>query len=272
VSQQDSPTATSPYTLRHRAGETPPPGVERRSGLARADMERIVAERHFGLAFQPIVRLSDRQTMYHEALLRPRPPQGIAKLPARVFVDLAAAWDMADALDLAVIDVALQAGAQAGGLSVSVNVAGTSLCSQDFIARVLERLDGNGAALLLEVTAATRITDFAALAAGIGAAQAAGVRVCLDDLGTAPETLDAVRAARFDQVKIDGASVRAAAAGERGRRLITALVALADAAGAETVAKMIETLPQAWLMHDLGVGYGQGWLFGPPGPLPGAAD
>ena len=47
------------------------------------------------------------------------------------------------------------------------------------------------------------------------------------------------------------------------------MVELAHTVGAEVVAEMIETEEQAALMRDLGVTYGQGWLFGRPGSLPG---
>ena len=166
------------------------------------------------------------------------------------------------------IEAALLAKAQSGGTPISVNVAATSLCDADFVDRTVARVGGEGTGLLLEITAAAALADLSAFAIGIKALRGIGVRVCLDDLGAAPATLECMRAARFDQVKLAGTTLRAAAAGERGRRLITALVALATTAGAETVGKMIETLPQAWLLQELGVRYGQGWLFGAPGPLP----
>ena len=268
-----APDAQPAYTLHRRAGDAaavPPPPAERRAGLLRQDMQRIIAERHFSLAFQPVVRLSDRRAAYHEALLRLRPPDGMPMLPTRVFVEVAAGWDLGATLDTAVLDAALAAWRSAGSTPVSVNVAARSLCDTAFLDAALSGIGGEGAALLVEVTAVAGIDTVPALARGIAALQDAGVRVCLDDLGADPAALDCVRAARFDQMKIDGASVRAASTSQRGRRLLAALVALANAAGAEIVAKHIETLPQAWLMQELGVRYGQGWLFGAPGRLPGS--
>ena len=262
---------SAPYTLLRRVGElpqSPAPPIERRAGLLREDVAGIIAGRHFTLAFQPVVELSDRHVVTHEALLRLHPPAGLATLPTGAFVEVAAGWGLATALDEAVLDAALAAWTQSGATPVAVNIAGRSLQDMDFIARALSRIGGDGAALLVEVTAAGAIDDMPALAAGAAALQAANVRVCLDDFGE-PATLECMRAVRFDQVKIAGSAVRAAAAGERGRRLVAALVALAAAAGAETVAKLIETLPQAWLMQELGVRHGQGWLFGPPGKLAG---
>ena len=44
---------------------------------------------------------------------------------------------------------------------------------------------------------------------------------------------------------------------------------LATSTGAETIAEMVETEAEAALMQQLGVQYGQGWLFGRPAALAG---
>jgi EAL domain-containing protein (putative c-di-GMP-specific phosphodiesterase class I) len=266
----------TPYTLLRRADDlahvpdAPPlegQAGERRAGLLRTDLERIIAERHFTLAYQPVVRLLDRRVGWHEALLRLQPRPDLPSLPASAFVDIAAGWGLSATLDEAVLDAALTAWAETGGTPISVNVAARSLQDGDFIGRILGRIGGEGAALLVEVTAAGAIDDMPRFMMGLAALQDVGVRVCLDDLGGDPTTLECMREARFDQVKIAGSVVRAAAAGDRGRRLVAAMVALAARVGADTVAKLVETLPQAWQMQELGVNYGQGWLFGPPGKL-----
>jgi EAL domain-containing protein (putative c-di-GMP-specific phosphodiesterase class I) len=256
----------APYTLLRRAGEAQSPAAppaERRAGLLREDVRQIIEQRHFSLAFQPVVRLSDRTVAAHEALLRLHPPAGLPKLPTGVFVELAAGWGLAQALDTAVLEMALGA----RGAAMSANIAGRSLQDAAFMRRAISLIGDAAPRLLIEVTAAAGIDDMAAMAHGVAALQAAGVLVCLDDLGADAATLDCMRAVRFDQVKFAGTVVRAAAGGERGRRLAAALVALAAAVGAETVAKSVETLPQAWQMQELGVRHGQGWLFGSPGKL-----
>src|SRR5882724_13131357 len=59
--------------------------------LSPSDIARVIAERHFAIAFQPVVRLADRQQVGHEALLRLRPPPGMPTLPTRSFVEAAQA-------------------------------------------------------------------------------------------------------------------------------------------------------------------------------------
>jgi len=47
------------------------------------------------------------------------------------------------------------------------------------------------------------------------------------------------------------------------------MVDLSRAVGADTIAEQIETEAVANVMRDMGVRYGQGWVFDRPGPLPG---
>ncbi|MFN6956317.1 MAG: EAL domain-containing protein, partial [Acetobacteraceae bacterium] len=67
----------------------------------------------------------------------------------------------------------------------------------------------------------------------------------------------------------DGIYVSQAPESERDRGFIAAMVDLARTVGAEVVAERIETEAQARLMQELGVTFGQGYLFGRPGSLPG---
>jgi EAL domain-containing protein (putative c-di-GMP-specific phosphodiesterase class I) len=46
---------------------------------------------------------------------------------------------------------------------------------------------------------------------------------------------------------------------------------LARSVNAEAIAEAIETREMARLMEQLGCTFGQGWLFGKAGPLPGMA-
>ena len=109
-----------------------------------------------------------------------------------------------------------------------------------------------------------------AAADSIAQLRAAGVPVCLDDFGAGAAAFRYLRDFNVDYIKIDGAFVRAALRSPRERGFVASMVELAAAAGARTVAEMIETEEQAMLMRELGVHYGQGWLFGRPGVLPGA--
>jgi EAL domain-containing protein (putative c-di-GMP-specific phosphodiesterase class I) len=97
-----------------------------------------------------------------------------------------------------------------------------------------------------------------------------GVPVCLDDFGAGAAVFRYLRAFGVDYVKIDGEYVHAACKNPRDRALVASMIEIAHNAGASVVAEMIETEAEAALMQELGASYGQGWLFGKPGRLPGA--
>ena len=70
-------------------------------------------------------------------------------------------------------------------------------------------------------------------------------------------------------MKLDGAYVRGAMTNAREHGFLLTMVELANFVGARVVAETIETVEQADLMLAAGIEFGQGWLFGRPGVLPG---
>jgi EAL domain-containing protein (putative c-di-GMP-specific phosphodiesterase class I) len=240
------------------------PSPERRGGMLRTDVSRIIAARNFKLALQPVVRMEDLRPVGHEALLRLRPPPGASAQSTRGFVDLAQEWGFGTALDEAVLDAALATWGQTATTPVSVNIAARSLRDPVFFARLAGRVAGEGGRIAIEITGVAEFDDVPATVAAVAALRAAGVPVVLDDFGPGDAMLACLQAARFDDVKLAGAVVGEAVAAPRGEKLLVALVKAAEAAGARVVAKLVETEPQAARLRALGVVYGQGWLFGAP--------
>jgi EAL domain-containing protein (putative c-di-GMP-specific phosphodiesterase class I) len=180
-------------------------------------------------------------------------------------------------LDLAVADSALHALRRTGAATqVAVNASGLSLQDPAFRTGMAELLARHPAAaaqrLLLELTETAEIEDEAAAVAACDALRAAGLRICVDDFGTGAAGMRYLRAFRPDLVKLEGRFVSAAtgANGASDRAFAAALVDLARATGAEVVSERIETETEAAAVCALGVRFGQGWLFGRPGALPGS--
>jgi EAL domain-containing protein (putative c-di-GMP-specific phosphodiesterase class I) len=100
--------------------------------------------------------------------------------------------------------------------------------------------------------------------------RALNIPVCIDDFGAGSAAFRYLREFRVDYVKLDGAYVRGALHNAREHGFLLSMVELANFVGAKVIAETIETEPQAKLMREVGVEYGQGWLFGRPGSLPGS--
>lgn len=233
---------------------------------------RTIAERHFRLAFQPIVLLADRQAHHYEALLRPIPTPGTPYGEASEFIALAETVGLTEALDWAVVETACEAARSASGIRIACNLSGLSLQSASFRERLCDMLAAApelARRLLVEITETAEIEDEAEAARTVAALRDLGLPVCLDDFGAGAAAFRYLRAFRVDFVKVDGIYVANAVESERDRSFIAAMVDLARTVGAQVVAERIETEAQATLMKELGVAFGQGYLFGRPGPLPG---
>jgi EAL domain-containing protein (putative c-di-GMP-specific phosphodiesterase class I) len=236
-----------------------------------AMLRRILAERRFRLAFQPIVGLNDRAVHHYEALLRPDAgPGGVSRGPADL-VTMAEMVGLAEDLDWAVFETAREAALRTG-TAIAFNLSGLSVQSRAFRARLLAALDQAGSPrLLAEVTETAEIEDETAAAETIEALRARGIPICLDDFGAGAAAFRYLRRFQVDHVKIDGAYVRQAAENERDRGFVAAMVDLSLTVGAHAIAEQVETEAVAETMRGLGVRYGQGWLFGRPAELPTAA-
>jgi EAL domain-containing protein (putative c-di-GMP-specific phosphodiesterase class I) len=244
------------------------------AACARADaFARMIAERRFRLAYQPIVGLADRRVHHYEALLRPMSaPGGGNPTHPQDFVTFAETVGLSEALDWAVIETCAEAARKAGGAHIACNISGLSLQSPAMRERLLGLLRAEPALverLLIEITETAEIEDEDAAIGTVEALRALGLPLCIDDFGAGAAAFRYLRAFRVDYVKIDGQYVQAAVKSERDLGFVASMVDLARKVGAQVVAERIETEAEATAMLGLGVEYGQGWLFGKPGRLPG---
>lgn len=235
-------------------------------------LRRTIAERRFRLAFQPIVLLADRRAHHYEALLRPISTPGSPYDQASEFIALAETVGLSEALDWAVVETACEAARAASGARIACNLSGLSLQNPAFRAQLCGLLDASpdlARRLLVEITETAEIEDETEAVRTVEALRARGLPVCIDDFGAGAAAFRYLRLFRVDFVKVDGVYVDHAVDSERDRGFIAAMVDLARTVGARVVAEKIETEAQAALMQDLGVAFGQGYLFGRPGALPG---
>ncbi|MFC0409109.1 EAL domain-containing protein [Roseomonas elaeocarpi] len=245
------------------------------SATSRAEaMRRILAERRFRLAFQPIVGLRDRRAHHYEALLRPIPAPGFPLEQTQDFVTFAEAVGLVEELDWAVLEAVAQAASRTRNVRIACNLSGHSMASVNFrerFMRMLESVPGLATRLMVEVTETAEINDEEAAVTMVRMLRNRKVQVCLDDFGAGSAAFRYLRLLNIDFVKLDGLYVRGALNNERDRSFISSIVELSASLGAAVVAERIETEAEAQVIRELGVQFGQGYLFGRPGALPDAA-
>ena len=233
-----------------------------------------LAENRFRLAFQPVVHLGNRSVHHYEALLRPIFTPGHSIQTTQDFVTFAEAVGLSEELDWAVMQQGIAAQVGSPATSIAVNVSGLSMQSPGFRERVMDALRGKvePGKILIELTETADIEDLASASAFINDLRSIGTPVCIDDFGAGSAAFRYLKEFRVDYVKLDGAYVRGALQNAREHGFLLSMIELANFVGAKVIAETIEQDDEAKMMNDLGVEYGQGWLFGKPGQLPGTAN
>ena len=231
-------------------------------------LRRAIREARYQLAYQPIVRLGDRGLHHYEALLRPQAIAGIEIAGTEDFVTLVETTGLAGELDLAVAERAAAAASHAPA-PIAFNLSSLSLQDSGFRAHLLAQLAGtaNGR-LIVEMTETAEIEDLEQVRQGAEALRGLGIPFCLDDFGAGSADMRILRAVPADYVKLDGSYVPGVAQPGRERDFVAAMAEIVRAAGCAMVAERIESEAEAETLRGLGITYGQGWLFGRPGPLP----
>jgi diguanylate cyclase (GGDEF)-like protein len=237
----------------------------------RSELSGAVDRDEFRLHYQPIVELANGIPLGFEALLRwEHPSRGL--LAPGAFLDVLEDSDADSPVAEWVLERACaDAAAWPDGMFVSVNVSPRQLARPELARRVSDVLARTGLApdrLWIEVTE-DRPLDANQDIADVQRLRDLGVHVALDDFGTGYAGLTYLQRLPADTVKVDLVFVHGIEDDAVSRGIVAAVVGLADALELRVVAEGVETEKQAAALAELGVRYGQGYLWGRPAPMPG---
>ncbi len=118
--------------------------------------------------------------------------------------------------------------------------------------------------IVLEITERSAITDFTAFRSTLNYLRALGFSCAVDDAGAGYGSLQCLAEVRPEWVKIDLSLVRGCDTDEVRAQLISSLRTFADMMDVRLVAEGIETMGELDKVRELGVRYGQGFLFTKP--------
>lgn len=210
---------------------------------------------------QPIHALETGLSAGCEALAR---FTDASKRPPNLWFDDAFEVGLGIDLELAAIRNALAAAAYVpAGHYMSLNVSPESAVSGRLLPLLAEANLDN---LVLEVTEHSGVSDYAELEAAL-ATMRPYARIAIDDFGAGYSSLRHILALEPDILKLDMSLVRGIDTDPAKRALASAMVGFAGRVNARIVAEGIETVEERDVLRDLGVNYGQGYLFSRPMPL-----
>lgn len=224
------------------------------------------------LMYQPQCELATRALIGAEALLRARSRDG-SPLPPPTVLAVAETYQLIAALEWAIVAAVVGdlAGLRGDGHtnSLAVNVSAVSLQQPGFAERLLTELSTRGVPctqLCVEVVETSKLPDIDDVSSNLRLLREAGVSIALDDFGNGYAALSLLAKHSFDKIKLDW-SMTSNLANPRMRAAVGLSVEAARRNGATLVAEGIETPEQLVALRELGVEYGQGFLFSRAIPL-----
>lgn len=221
------------------------------------------------LAYQPILRLSDRRLVAFEALVRWNHPNRGLLLPGEFLgqaVDLGLMSDLYDFVLRTALGQLTAWQTIRPSVAVSVNVS-PAVLTPDASERTLDLIREAAIApdtLHLELTEQCLASPGDQRTNALRRLREHGVHLHLDDFGVGCAALSLLHDLPIHALKLDRSFVARMTHSPQSLALVRSVVELARVFGLETVAEGIETEQQYELLRDVGFGLGQGFHLGRP--------
>lgn len=239
-------------------------------------IETGLSENWFEAYLQPIVNLNDRSVAGFEALMRLQHPQkGI--LPPADIINVAEETGSIIRIGNAVMEKAI------GHLATISNIAGMedTYLAINFsplqfepallprIASLLGRHNIRPNRIVVEITEAVLMHDNPEIRTIVNEICRFGCRIALDDFGTGYSSLSYLNRFPVDIIKIDQSFTRAINdtipdVRRKSRMLVEGITTLSHKMNCAVVAEGIETDEECLALQQMGLDFGQGYLFNRP--------
>ncbi|MGA9032984.1 MAG: EAL domain-containing protein [Sulfuricaulis sp.] len=237
-------------------------------------IRQAIERDEFTLFYQPIVQVSDRTTMHHEALLRLRSGQkGDELIGPGAFLPAAERFGLMQAIDQWVITrVIAQAGElirNGAGQHFAINLSGKAFEYRTLLPLISRKLHEHSVPpsfLTFEITEQEAISHFLDAKVFITELKALGCQFALDDFGSGFSSYSYLKALPVDFLKIDGSFVRNLASDAVDQALVKSMNEVAHALGKKTIAEFVEDERTLTMLREFGVDYAQGYHLGRPAP------
>lgn len=239
--------------------------TEARKTLEQA-MRNGLRDDRVSMVFLPVIDIDRNIVVGAEALMRLRDSTG-RLLPTGPAIIAAEAAGLAEVLSDRVLNLALEAACTwPQDMSIAVNISARELTGEAFRIRIenaLFRHNFDPARFVLEITETSIMSAGPSALAELKRLREQGVRIALDDFGTAYATLENLTTLPVDALKVDTSFT----AGLPDRRTHSAVVhgiaSMAHELDIPCIVEGVETKAQLEALQGMAV-QAQGWLWGKP--------
>jgi EAL domain-containing protein (putative c-di-GMP-specific phosphodiesterase class I)/GGDEF domain-containing protein len=226
---------------------------------------RALEDGRMRMAFQPIMDMEKGVTSFFECLIRMVDENG-KLVSAEKFVPSLEELGMMRLLDIYSLHSAVRELEQFAELHLSVNVSNLSLVDAGWLRAAVSLLSGKrhvASRLIVEITESSAMEDIHTAVRVVRTLKDLGCRIALDDFGAGQTSFRQLKMLSVDIVKIDKEYIRNIQE-PVNQLFVKSLLELATGIGLQTVAEGAETLAEAELLREGGIGHIQGYAFGFP--------
>ena len=236
----------------------------------RDDFFGVVLAGEISSVYEPIVDVATKTVFGYESLARG--PAGTPYHTPLVLFETAEEEGLVFELDC----LCRQSGLDGAiglpeGTKLFLNVRPTTIHDPNFqpdaLTRTLERTRLRPSDVVFEISEQESIENFDAFREIRDQYRNLGFQFAIDDTGSGYASLQSVIELEPDYVKVDRAFITGLDTDPAKQTLLKALQSVAAGIGSRMIGEGLDTLEELEMLGELGIEFGQGWLFGKPTPL-----
>lgn len=236
-------------------------------------LQEIILKEDVRTLFQPVIDLNTRETLGYEALTRG--PQGTEFESPYMLFDIATESELVFELDrLCRRNAIISAADLKNERKLFVNLLPTTIRDPEFQGeKMLEFLKAHNLSpsrIVLEITERLAIENYDLFLEAMKTFTDLGFEIAIDDMGAGYSGLEKIVHLNPKYLKFDLMMVRDIDTSFVKREMLKAIHSLAVNVGADVIAEGIERAEELETLLELGIPFGQGFLFSRPAP--GFAD
>lgn len=227
------------------------------------EFTQILDRLDFDLRFQPVVDLRTREAHHYETLCRFKTGN------THDWIMFCEDIGMAPQFDRALTEMAMNFVHYKAGVTrtrFSINISGKSIEDPKFFKSLQEILHKRDLVnrVMFEITGVNQVRDLTRLRSFVQDLQSEGYEIALDDFAFGPRSFEFLQKLSVDYVKTETKCLRHILQSDQAEAIMRDIVKLCKDLNTKVIAKPIETEEQVELLKKLGIGLGQGYLFGKP--------
>jgi EAL domain-containing protein (putative c-di-GMP-specific phosphodiesterase class I) len=235
-------------------------------------LHKAIERNELVLHYQPKIDVRSARMVGAEALMRWQ--RGNTLVPPGDFIPLAEETGLIVPLsEWALREAARQAKVWSVNFgfadSIAVNLPNRMFERSDLVEHIHQSVSMYGVphrAIQLEITETGLMKDLQNVIPSLHRLTEIGVEISIDDFGTGYSSLAYLTTLPISELKIDRSFVRDLGITPQSSAVVTAIIALARSLGLRVIAEGVENLRQMEVLHRLGCGVMQGFLFSRPIP------